>query len=92
MHIQLTDGTRAVDIRTPDDAALSDVEATALRLYAALTETEHDEQDKTAFGYGRDLQGVALDSATERAEQHDEPDLDDEVTSDAGTVGRQHTP
>lgn len=89
MRIQLTDGTRAVDVRTPDTTPLPDAEGVALRLYAALTEGEQAEQ-RAPFGFGIHLEGVALDSNIERAEQRDESDLDDdEVSHDAGAMGRQ---
>lgn len=91
MRIRLTDGTREVDIRTPDGTPLPDAEGAALRLYTALDTGEQTEQ-RAPFGYGRDLDGTALDSTIERAEQPDESDLDDdEVTSDARSMGRQHT-
>lgn len=91
MRIRLTDGTRAVDIRTPDGTPLPDAEGVALRLYAALTDGEQAEQ-RAPFGFGTHLDGVALDSTVERAEHGDERDLDDdEVTSDVGPMGRQHT-
>lgn len=90
MRIRLTDGTRVVDVRTPDTTPLPDAEGVALRLYAALTEGSEQAEQRAPFGFGMHLDGTALDSNIERAEQRDESDLDDdEVSHDAEPMGRQ---
>lgn len=82
MRVRLTDGTREVDIKTDgaadDPALLRQIERTARRLYAALP-TEPT-VSRSPFGFGRhlDLDGVALGSQAELADQDDDPDLDDE--------------
>jgi len=82
MRVRLTDGHREVEIRaegTPaDPALLRQMERTARRLYAALP-TEPS-TSSSSFGFGRhlDLDGVALDSQTDLADQDDDPGLDDE--------------
>lgn len=70
MRVRLTDGTREVEITTPSRTPLPQIEDTARRLYALTS--PNPEQDSTAgFGFGRDLDGVSLDSNTERAEPYD---------------------
>lgn len=81
MRIRLTDGTRHLDLRLPDDTPLADAEATTTRLYAALTSDQP--ATRPAFGYARDLDGISLDSDTERIDQADpierHDDEDDET-------------
>lgn len=72
MRIRLTDGTRRLDITTPDATPLDQIETTALRLYAALTPDDEPPTQQPAFGYARDLDGSSLDSTTERAEPYDD--------------------
>lgn len=80
MRVRLTDGTRDVDIRVKGStpALLRQAERTARRLLAAM----HSEPTTSngSFGFGRhlDLDGVALDSTIERADQDNEPDHEDE--------------
>ncbi|MER7350938.1 hypothetical protein ABT390_36645 [Streptomyces aurantiacus] len=82
MRVRLTDGTREVDItaKGSDPALLRQAERTARRLLDAM-QTEPS-TSRGAFGFGRHLDGVALDSATERADQDDEPDLDEQLDQD----------
>lgn len=78
MRVRLTDGQREVEIRTEgnDPRLLRQIERTARRLLVDLA----PQTDPSTFGFGRhlDLDRVALDSTIERADQDDEPDLDDE--------------
>ncbi|WP_432160761.1 hypothetical protein [Streptomyces sp. NRRL F-5630] len=82
MRVRLTDGHREVEIRTDgttdDPALLRQIERTARRLYAALP-TESTPSG-SPFGFGRhlDLDGVALGSQIDLADQDDDPGLDDE--------------
>ncbi|MBQ1122630.1 hypothetical protein [Streptomyces sp. B15] len=80
MRVRLTDGTREVEISTrgttDDTALLRQIERTARRLYAALP-TEPS-SGRSPFGFGRHLDGIALDSATERADPDTDTPLEDE--------------
>ncbi|MFD3517722.1 hypothetical protein [Streptomyces sp. NPDC058657] len=73
MRVRLTDGTRRVDIHThpTEHTPLDHIEATALRLLAALgTDPEPEQSNPIGF--------VALDSTIERADPDIEPDFEDD--------------
>ncbi|MFI5808993.1 hypothetical protein [Streptomyces sp. NPDC051561] len=74
MRVRLTDGTRRVDIHThPDEQTpLDHIEATALRLLAALGPEPEPSSNPIGF--------VALDSTLERADPDDEYDTEDDET------------
>ncbi|WP_406337360.1 hypothetical protein [Streptomyces sp. NBC_00649] len=80
MRVRLTDGHREIEIRTDgttdDPALLRQIERTARRLYAALP-TE-PAASRSPFGFGRhlDLDGIALATQAELADQDDNPGLD----------------
>lgn len=80
MRLRLTDGHREVEIRTDDTAddpaLLRQIERTARRLLDAMPAPRHT-TSPTGFGFGRHLDGVALDTTLERADPDDTP-LDDE--------------
>lgn len=80
MRLRLTDGTRRLDITTPDDTPLDQLEATAHRLYAALTpDPEQPTPTTHPIGFTPDMDGVSLDATTERAEPYyDGRDTDDD--------------
>ncbi|HEY8985429.1 MAG TPA: hypothetical protein VIU15_38395 [Streptomyces sp.] len=83
MRVRLPDGTCAVEIETrgADAPSLFDVEETAGRLLDRVRGTPGDpiEHEPSRFGFRRDLDGISLDSSTERAELHDDGrDQDDE--------------
>lgn len=77
MRVRLTDGTREVEIRAPSSTPLPTLEDTARRLLTALGDTDPDTEQPRTFGFGS-LDGVALDSTTERAELPDERELGDQ--------------
>ncbi|THA56115.1 hypothetical protein [Streptomyces sp. A1136] len=82
MRIRLTDGTRHIDIQAAD-TPLTQLEATALHLLAALPPPLTDPPDTPQphpIGFTCDVQGVSLDSTTERADPEPETlaDPDDE--------------
>lgn len=85
MRVRLTDGTREVDItlKGSDPAQLRQAERTARRLLDAMHTEPRAGND--SFGYGRHLDGVALDSTTERADQDDEPYVDEQYDEDDDT-------
>lgn len=71
MRLRLTDGTRRLDITTPDHTPLEQLEATAHRLYTALT-PDPEPPANPAHPVGFTLDGVSLDATTERAEPYDD--------------------
>lgn len=81
MRIRLTDGTHEVEIKAKGyrRRRLDDAEASALRMLDALRSTEPTNAGRT-FGFtpSHGLDGVALDSTTERAEPFLEADCDDD--------------
>ncbi|MDX3839568.1 hypothetical protein [Streptomyces europaeiscabiei] len=81
MRIRLTDGKHEVEIKAKGYSRrrLDDAEASALRMLDALRSTEPTNAG-TTFGFtrGHSLDGVALDSTTERAERFLEADRDDD--------------
>ncbi|WP_327725740.1 hypothetical protein [Streptomyces europaeiscabiei] len=86
MRVRLTDGKHEVEINIESSAKgksrhrLDDVENAALRILDALRSTEPTQRG-TTFGFTPDatLDGVSLDSSTERAEPYDDGrDQDDE--------------
>lgn len=81
MRIRLTDGTHEVEIKAKGYSRrrLDHAEASALRMLDALRSTEPTDPGKT-FGFtpGHSLDGVALDSTTERAEPFSEADREDD--------------
>lgn len=89
MRVRLSDGTHEIEIETRG-IPLPDVEATAGRLLDRLRGATTDDQaeQQQPFGFSRDLDGVSLDSTTERAEPYDDgrgAEYDDEDDKD----GRQ---
>lgn len=66
MRIRATDGTREVEVEA-EDATLEGLEAVALRLLQAAALPGKD--DRLPFGFARQLDGVSLDSQTERADE-----------------------
>ncbi|MFG2458141.1 hypothetical protein ACGFWE_13870 [Streptomyces sp. NPDC048523] len=85
MRVRLTDGTREVEIKTDgtaDDAPLlRQIERTARRLLDAMPAPHHAAPQR--FGFGRDLDRIALDSVAERADP--EPDFEDEGDDECRT-------
>ncbi|MFJ9468343.1 hypothetical protein [Streptomyces caniferus] len=79
MRVRLTDGQREVEIRAEGDdpRLLRQIERTVRRLLVDLAPQPSPSPSSFGFGKHIDLDGVALDSTIERADQ-DEPDLDDE--------------
>ena len=81
MRIRLTDGTHEVEIRSKGYSRrkLDDAEASALRMLDALRATGPTNAG-TQFGFTADhtLDGVSLDSATERADPPHEAGCDDD--------------
>ena len=75
MRIRLTDGTREVEVEA-DDGAPQALEATALRLFQATHPGAEDMHHR--FGFARQLDGVSLDSQTERAEPYDNHRFEDD--------------
>ncbi|WP_329151245.1 hypothetical protein OIU91_28440 [Streptomyces sp. NBC_01456] len=80
MRVRLTDGQREVEIRAEGDdpRLLRQIERTARRLLVDLAPQPSPSPSVFGFGKQLDLDRVALDSTIERADQDDEPDLDDE--------------
>ncbi|WP_328721748.1 hypothetical protein OHT52_21155 [Streptomyces sp. NBC_00247] len=82
MRVHLTDGTRQVDIRTDsgERVTLDRLEASALRLFAALDHEPAADEQRTPIGFTPQLtlDGVSLDSAIERSDQDDEQYVDPE--------------
>ncbi|MFI7009985.1 hypothetical protein [Streptomyces sp. NPDC050145] len=84
MRVRLTDGHREIEIRAEgapaDPALLRQMERTARRLYSTLA--TQPATSRSPFGFGRhlDLDGVALGTQAELADQDDDPGLDDEDT------------
>lgn len=77
MHVRITDGTREVVLEA-EGTTLRTMEATALRLFHAMPDPSSEEVPPgTAHPIGFTLDGVALDSNTERA-----PDAMDEQLVD----------
>ncbi|MFI1467632.1 hypothetical protein [Streptomyces wuyuanensis] len=79
VRVRLSDGTHEIEVEA-NDTPLPDVEAAADRLLDRLrgTSTDHPEHEQP-FGFGRNLDGISLDSSTERAEPYDDGrDQDDE--------------
>ncbi len=67
MRIRLTDGTRRLDIEAKN-TPLADLEATAHRLLAAMPPPPHDPPHTPhPIGFTPSLDGISLDSTTERA-------------------------
>ena len=82
MRVRLTDGQHEVEIRAKGYSRrrLDDAENAALRILDALR-SEQPTQPGVQFGFTADhsLDGVSLDSSTERAEPYDDDrDQDDE--------------
>ncbi|MEV3855070.1 hypothetical protein AB0J38_12175 [Streptomyces sp. NPDC050095] len=84
MRIRLTDGTREVEIKTEgaDDepALLRQIERSARRLLNAMPRRTLT-RNLVPFGFGRQLDGVALNSSHERSDQ-DAPEREDEDEDD----------
>ncbi|MEV6836783.1 hypothetical protein AB0N17_20125 [Streptomyces sp. NPDC051133] len=85
MRVRLTDGQHEVEIKAKGSSRrrLDDVENAALRILDALR-AEQPVRPGTTFGFTADtsLDGVSLDSSTERAEPYDDQvdgDEDDEA-------------
>ncbi|MFF2189255.1 hypothetical protein [Streptomyces sp. NPDC058155] len=87
MRVRLTDGTRSLDIRA-EGATLDQLEATTLRLLAALPPPpEQTHPTPTPFGYTADLDRVSLDANTERAA----PAYDDLLPDEYDQAQHEHT-
>lgn len=72
MRVRLSDGTHEIELDT-GDTPLPEIEATLGRLLDRLRGTPEQPDQGQPFGFtGRDLDGVALDSTTERAEPYDD--------------------
>ncbi|MDX3027490.1 hypothetical protein [Streptomyces scabiei] len=86
MRIRITDGTHEVEIKAKGYSRrkLDDAEAAALRMLEALRDPRPTDTTGTSFGFttGQALDGVALDSSTERAEPHAEPGRDEPDDAD----------
>lgn len=85
MRVRLSDGTREVEIRAAgsEPALLRQAERTARRLLDAMpADTEPTPSNGSPIGFGRELDGVSLDSTIERVDQDDEPELDDDQDED----------
>ncbi|MEU0675463.1 hypothetical protein ABZ330_21730 [Streptomyces sp. NPDC006172] len=86
MRVHLTDGTHTVEIQAKGYSRrqLDDAEASALRILNALRDIPPTITPPAPFGFTPDtaLDGVSLDSSTERAEPYDDDrgydDEDDE--------------
>lgn len=74
MRVRLVDGAREIEIEGRTSTPLHDLEATALRLLAALDREPADEPQRTPIGFTPDLDGVALSSDTERSDQDARPE------------------
>ena len=90
MRVRLSDGTHEVEIKAKGYSRrrLDDVENSALRILDALR-AEQPVRPGTTFGFAADtsLDGVSLDSSTERAEPYDDQvdaDEDDETRAADG--------
>lgn len=75
MRIRLTDGTREVEVEA-DDGTPQGLEETALRLFEATHPSTVE--ISPSFGFARQLDGVTLDSQTERADQYDDHRYEDD--------------
>ncbi|MGW1587307.1 hypothetical protein [Streptomyces sp. NPDC002386] len=94
MRVHLSDGTHEIEIEADGRGAptLHEIEQTAARLLDRLrtTPTTEPEPERKPFGFARrdqdggSLDGVALDSSTERAEPYDD-DRSDEYDEDDDT-------
>ncbi|MFD9212078.1 hypothetical protein ACFVY9_02960 [Streptomyces sp. NPDC059544] len=85
MRVRLSDGTHEIEVDTgrAGDTALPEIEATLGRLLDRLRGTPEQPDREQPFGFtGRDLDGVALDSSTERAEPYDDGRDQDDETED----------
>lgn len=85
MRVRLTDGTHEIELDTGRaHPPLPEIEATLGRLLDRLRATPEQPDQGQPFGFtSRDLDGVALDSTTERAEPYDDGrDQDDDDTED----------
>jgi hypothetical protein len=80
MRIRITNGAHEVEIKAKGYSRrrLDDTEAAALRMLDALRDTRTADPSAT-FGFTTDhtLDGVAVDSTTERADPHTEPGRED---------------
>ncbi|MFJ7963146.1 hypothetical protein [Streptomyces sp. NPDC096324] len=76
MRIRITDGTNQVEIKAKGYSRrrLDDAEHAALRMLDALRDNATPADTTTRFGFNPDhtLDGVGLDSVTERAEPFDD--------------------
>jgi hypothetical protein len=81
MRVRPSDGTHEIEIDT--DTPLAEIEATLGRLLDRLRATAEQPHQSPPFGFtGRDLDGVSLDSSTERAERYDDGRDQDDETED----------
>ena len=75
MRIRITDGTNEVELKAKGNSRrrLQDAEDAAVRMLAALRDPQPAQAD-TVFGFTADrtLDGVSLDSSSERAEPYDD--------------------